>query len=190
MPETAEEFYERASRVPVEAPDFAKWYTFPYEGDIKVRALRPPLADEPARRGAGGVECRSCGREDEAFLWTSEHWRISTPEKPSGVPVLVFLNSRAHYADPGDLPDEIAADFGIVLARLERAVKSVGQIGRVHISRWGDGSEHLHWWVYGRPARIGQMMGTFAAMWDDVLPPVPEDIWREDLAKIARYMSA
>jgi hypothetical protein len=32
-----------------------------------------------------------------------------------------------------------------------------------------------------RPARIPQLIGNFAAIWDDILPPVPEDVWRADV---------
>ena len=32
-----------------------------------------------------------------------------------------------------------------------------------------------------RPARLPQLIGSFAAIWDDVLPPVPEDRWCADL---------
>lgn len=188
MAESAEELYARAADA-LHVPDFTTWGTFPFEGDIRVRALIPP-ADERPRRGAGGVECWLCDAADDAFIWTDANWRISVPQEPSGFPVVVFLNSRAHYADPGDLPDDLAASFGVVLARLERAVRSVGEIGRVHISRWGDGGEHLHWWVYGRPALMLQFQGTFAALWEDLLPRYPEALWKENLAKIARAMSA
>ena len=69
-------------------------------------------------------------------------------------------------------------------AGVERAVRSVGEIGRVHVCKWGDGGEHLHWWFMARPARIPQLIGSFAAIWDDILPPVPEEIWRENLAAV------
>jgi hypothetical protein len=36
-----------------------------------------------------------------------------------------------------------------------------------------------------RPARIPQLIGSFAAIWDDILPPVPEDVWRADLQRLA-----
>jgi hypothetical protein len=36
-----------------------------------------------------------------------------------------------------------------------------------------------------RPARIPQLIGSFAAIWDDILLPVPEEIWRENLAAVA-----
>jgi len=35
--------------------------------------------------------------------------------------------------------------------------------------------------VIARPARLPQLIGSFAAIWDDVLPPVPEARWRADL---------
>jgi hypothetical protein len=29
-----------------------------------------------------------------------------------------------------------------------------------------------------------QLSDSFAAIWDDVLPPVPEDVWRTSVAKV------
>ena len=49
----------------------------------------------------------------------------------------------------------------------------------------GDGSEHLHFWFMARPARLPQTVGSFAAIWDDLLPPLPERLWRENLAAVA-----
>lgn len=189
MPETPEELHARATQGMREVA-YTEWDTFPFIGDLTLRSLKPPVEAEPARTGVGGIDCRSCSNPDDHYLWTDEHWRLSAPRTPSGFPVLVFLQPRAHFADPGDLPDDLAASFGVVLARLERAVKAVGEIGRVHISRWGDGSEHLHWWIYGRPARLLQLRGTFAALWDDILPPVPEDVWRANLDIVRAGMGA
>jgi hypothetical protein len=33
----------------------------------------------------------------------------------------------------------------------------------------------------GRPARMEQLRSSFAEIWDDVLPPIPEDLWRANL---------
>jgi len=49
---------------------------------------------------------------------------------------------------------------------------SIGDIGRVHVCRWGDGSEHLHWWFMARPARIPQLIGSFAAQREPGLQPL------------------
>jgi diadenosine tetraphosphate (Ap4A) HIT family hydrolase len=103
--------------------------------------------------------------------------------------VIVLLEPREHHAEPGDLPDELAQEMGVMLGRVERAIRSIGEIGRVHVCRWGDGSEHLHWWFLGRPARVPQLLGTFAAVWDDILPPLPEEVWRANLAAVAAALS-
>jgi hypothetical protein len=40
----------------------------------------------------------------------------------------------------------------------------------------------------GRPARTPQLRSSFAAIWNDVLPPVPDAVWRSDLARIKRAL--
>ena len=70
------------------------------------------------------------------------------------------------------------------IVRIERAIRSIGEIGRVHVCRFGDGGEHLHWWFLARPARIPQLIGSFAAIWDDILPPTPEPVWRANIAAV------
>jgi diadenosine tetraphosphate (Ap4A) HIT family hydrolase len=181
--ETPEELFERVAGS-LRMPPVQDWDTFPFDGDMRPRPLRPPVEVEPAREGAGGVDCHSCAKPDEEFLWTSERWRVLAPSRPSGLPAVVILETREHHAEPGDLPDGLAAELGILIARIERAVRSVRGVGRVHVCRWGDGGEHLHWWFMARPARFPQLIGSFAAIWDDVLPALPDDIWRSNLDHI------
>jgi hypothetical protein len=100
--------------------------------------------------------------------------------------VIVF--PRAHL-DLGDLDEAAAAQLGHLLVRAERAVASLPGVGRVHVCRWGDGSEHLHFWLMARPARLPQVKGSFVAIWDDILPPLPRDLWRANLAAIARALA-
>src|SRR5438094_481562 len=161
-------------------PPVEEWESFPFDGDMRPRTLQPPIGREEPRYGEGGVECRACEQADHEFLWTNERWRLRAVG-PTGLPVVLILEPREHYAEPGDLPDALAAECGVLLSRIERAVRGVGEIGRVHVCRWGDGSEHLHWWFMARPARIPQLIGSFAAIWDDIVPPVPEEIWHESL---------
>jgi diadenosine tetraphosphate (Ap4A) HIT family hydrolase len=188
VPETPEQLYARAAGA-LRMPRVEEWETFPFGGDLRPRPLRPPLEREPPRIGEGGADCPRCKRADGEYLWTDEHWRLWAPDEPTGLPLVVLLESRDHYAEPGDLPDELAAELGLLLARIERAVRAIGEIGRVHVCRWGDGGEHLHWWFMARPARLPQLLGIFAAVWDDVLPPVPEDVRRTDLDALARTLS-
>jgi hypothetical protein len=53
----------------------------------------------------------------------------------------------------------------------------------------GFGSYHLHYWFIARSERLPQLIGSFAAVWDDVLPPTPQDVWNENLAIVARALS-
>ncbi|GAC1643046.1 MAG: hypothetical protein NVS9B11_12160 [Candidatus Dormibacteraceae bacterium] len=187
MPETPEHLHSRAAG-DLRMPPVHEWDTFPFEGEMRPRELRPPLAQEMARHGTGGVDCRACAAPDSAYIWTSDNWRLCTTVSPTGLPVVVLLEPRAHYAEPGDLPDDLASELGLLLARIERAVRSIDHVGRVHVCRWGDGGEHLHWWFMARPARFQQLIGSFAAIWDDVLPPLPEETWRENLAAVTRAL--
>jgi diadenosine tetraphosphate (Ap4A) HIT family hydrolase len=186
VPETPEQLWERVAGE-LRMPPVWEWETFPFDGELRPRPLAPPVEREEPRQGEGGVDCRRCAATDEDYLWTNERWRVRGLG-PNGLPAIVMLESREHYGEPGDLPDELAAELGILLARIERAVRAVGDIGRVHVCRWGDGSEHLHWWFMARPARIPQLIGSFAAIWDDVLPPLPEDVWRENLEIVGREL--
>jgi diadenosine tetraphosphate (Ap4A) HIT family hydrolase len=183
MPESAEELYERAKDA-LRMPPVEEWETWPFDGELGPRALLPPVPEEKPRRGVGGVDCWPCESTDDEYLWTNERWRLRGLG-PMSLPVVVLLEPREHYAEPGDLPEELAAELGVLIARIEQAVRSVGGIGRVHVCRWGDGSEHLHWWFMARPARLPQLTGSLVAVWDDVLPPLPESIWRENLAIVA-----
>lgn len=176
---------ERSSpggRLPL--PDYVSWPTFPYEGDIRVRPVADAVIPEPVRAGAGGVDCDACERSDESYVWTNASWRVSTTQEPTGMPVVLLLEPRVH-ADMQDLPAKLVAQIGAMLWRVEAALTSLGGVGRVHIARYGDGAEHLHWWFFVRPLGLVQARGSFLVDWDDVLPPRPREEWTADLARVA-----
>jgi diadenosine tetraphosphate (Ap4A) HIT family hydrolase len=188
MPETPEELYARV-KDHLRMPPVEEWDTFPFEGEMRPRPLQPPEEVERPRFGEGGVDCGRCATPDELYLWTNENWRLWPFDHPTGLPIVVLLESRDHYGEPGDLPDELAAELGVLLCKIEREIRALGNIGRVHVCRWGDGGEHLHWWFMARPARLPQLIGSFAAIWDDILPPVPEEIRQADLQRLAAALS-
>ena len=170
-------------------PAVEEWETFPFEGLIHPRVLLPPTVEDRPRAGRGGVDSHTCRTPDQDFLWAGERWRVRPPQQPSGLPMVLFLEPRLHVGEPGELPDDLAAELGVMIARLDRAIRAIGNVGRVHACRWGDGGEHLHWWFMARPARLPQLVGSFAAIWDDILPPVPEDSWRRDLQTVRGELS-
>jgi hypothetical protein len=194
MPERAEEIHARALAAAdadgrLAMPPVETWDTFPFEGEIRVRPLAAPVESEPPRQGRDGVACVRCERGLEGAIWHDEHWLVGPLQQPSGLPVVVLLYPRAHH-DLDGLPADRAAELGPLLQRVEAAVRSVGEIGRVHVCRWGDGSEHLHWWFMARPVRLPQLVGSFAAIWDDILPPTPEDVWLANLRTVATALAA
>jgi diadenosine tetraphosphate (Ap4A) HIT family hydrolase len=171
MPETPEQLHARAAGA-LRTPPVQDWDTWPFEGEIRPKRL-DPLTPEPAIHGQGGTDCQACAKPDGEYLWASERWRVTALEEPSGLPVIVILEPREHFAGPADLPDELAREQGVMLGRVERAVLAVGGIARVHIGRWGEGAEHLHWWFIGRPEGFGQLRSSLAEIWTRSCPPRP-----------------
>jgi hypothetical protein len=169
-------------------PAFTYWPTFPFEGDIRVKRLLDPVEIEPPRHGDNPAECRACAAPDEAYIWVSERWRVRSLDEPTGLPAVLILESRSHL-DLGDLPNMLAAELGVMTVRLERAIRSLDGVARVHVNRWGDGAAHLHLWFLARPYGRLQLQGTFLAMWDDILPRIPEHQWQENLALVAAWLA-
>ncbi|WBB57360.1 hypothetical protein O7601_06795 [Verrucosispora sp. WMMD573] len=102
--------------------------------------------------------------------------------------MVLILESRSHL-DLGDLPNLLAAELGVMTVRLERAIRSLDGVARVHVNRWGDGSAHLHMWFLARPYGRLQLRGTFLSLWDSILPPISEEQWRENLALVAAWLA-
>jgi hypothetical protein len=169
-------------------PAFTYWPTFPFEGDLRVKRLLEPVPVEPPRHGDNPAECRACAAPDEAYIWVSDRWRVRSLDRPTGLPAVLILESRSHL-DLGDLPNMLAAELGVMTVRLERAIRSLDGVARVHVNRWGDGAAHLHLWFLARPYGRLQLQGTFLALWDDILPPIPEDQWLENLALVAAWLA-
>nr|WP_306661490.1 hypothetical protein [Mangrovihabitans endophyticus] len=169
-------------------PDFTRWPSFPFEGDLRVKALAAPVAEEPRRSGEDATDCVACNTPDDAYIWVSERWRVRAMDRPTGLPVVLILECRSHL-DLGDLPNLLAAELGVMTVRLERAIRSLDGVARVHVNRWGDGSAHMHIWFLARPHGRLQLRGTFLSLWDDILPVIPEQQWRENLALVAAWLA-
>jgi hypothetical protein len=184
MPVTA-----ASSRERLPLPSFVGWPIFPFEGDLRVRVyedLQP--TDRPRSGEPGGGPCESCAASDDAYIWVDERWRVKAPAHIPGVPVQVFLEARDHLGMDA-MDAGLAAEFGQLIVRLDRAIQAVGGIGRVHVNRWGDGGSHFHMWFYGRPFGAQQMLGFCSAMWAMILPPTDGAIWRQNLIIVSRELA-
>ncbi len=98
----------------------------------------------------------------------------------------MWLASRAHFDSFADMPPDVAATFAGVCGRVERAVLALGDVGRVHVYRWGDGGAHFHVWFVPRPLGRLDMSGPMLMTWEDVLPAATE----EQIAEAGRCIAA
>ena len=195
MPLTPEEFYARAlahadaeGRLPM--PQQSMWEIFPFEQEsLRIKPLEPPVLPEPPRGGEGGSDCWRCTNPDEGVVWSDERWVFGGWGEPLGVPFGGMLMPKAHL-DLGDLDDTYAADLGRLTVRIERAVRALGGMGRVHVNKWGDGGAHLHVLFLARPYGLLQLRGSLLPLWEEMLPRMPEDVVAADLRTVAHALAA
>ena len=109
-------------------------------------------------------------------------------EEPMSLPA-VWLQPRDHF-DFDALTDEGAAEMGVLLVRIHRALASIEGVGRVHVNRWGDGGAHLHLFVVARPLGMVQLRGMFLPAWMYALPPLPEGLWTAIRSHVAARLGA
>ena len=159
--------------------------SLPYAEPLTVREPAPRVVPEPPRRGdPGGEPCRICDGSTTPSLWGDEHFTIHAPVG-SSLPGTVWLASRVHADSFSDLPPEVAAAFGPLVARVERAMlTTLPDIGRVHLYRWGDGGAHFHVWMLRRPLGMMEATGHFLPLWEDVLPNASDEVCREAAEKV------
>jgi diadenosine tetraphosphate (Ap4A) HIT family hydrolase len=160
---------------------------WPFDADLETAPLEAPIIPESSRAGEGGVECVSC-QPSEADVWRDDRWVVRVPPKPSGLPVVAILVSRAHH-DLETLPEELSAELGPMMQRIAQAIGRLEEVGRVHVNRWGDGSEHFHIWFLPRPKGMWQLRGAMLAAWDDLLPKVPGQEWERNRRVVAAALA-
>jgi hypothetical protein len=190
---TPDEFYDHAlaaadseQRLPLSR--MTGWKISPFEPDgLRVSRLRPPVVPEPVRQGEDPLDCHSCRKRDDG-IWFDDHWRL-TRISEVGVPLVLMLHPRDHY-DLADLPDEVAAELGILTTHIARHIQAIAGISRAHVYRIGDGGAHLHIWFFARPEGQSQLYGSWLVVWDDLLPEYPADVADRDGATVADALVA
>lgn len=161
--------------------------TLPYAEPLTVIDPAERVIPEPPRRGeAGGAPCFPCSSGSDAnLIWSDAHWTLHNPGR-TGLPGSVWLASRVHFDSFADMPTEAATTFGDVCGRVERAVLALGEVGRVHLYRWGDGGAHFHVWFVPRPLGRLDMSGAYLMAWEDTLEPAAE----EQIVEVGRKIAA
>lgn len=193
MPLSPDEFYEHArlaadseGRLPLSR--MTGWEISPFEQDgLRVTPLRPPVLPEHPRQGEDPADCFSC-RNRDVGLWLDDHWRL-TRIGGVGVPLVLMLHPRDHH-DLTDLPDDMAAELGVLSTHIARHIEGRPHISRAHVYRIGDGGAHLHVWFFARPEGQAQLYGSWLVVWDDLLPTYPDDIAELDAEVVADALVA
>ncbi|SCE64193.1 HIT family protein [Micromonospora mirobrigensis] len=164
------------------------WEISPFEQQgLRVTPLRPPVLPEHARHGEDPADCGPCRDRDEG-IWFDDNWRLARVTGV-GVPLVLMLYPRDHH-DLADLPDELAAELGLLTTRIARHVQALPHISRAHVYRIGDGAAHLHIWFFARPEGQAQFFGSWLPVWDDLLPEYPADVAEADAAIVADALVA
>ena len=195
--ETAEEFHARVAaatddegRLPVAIEAMPGWDIFPFElEDLRIKPLEPLQDAEPDREGEDPADCfcRSPMPADRAaqVAWSNERWLLVALGMK--LPVSFILRPVAHH-DIADLPDDLAAEMGILLVAVTAAVEELPSVGRCHIGRYGDGGAHAHPFFFGRPARMPQLRGSCLLDWEENLPEVPQEVRQANAGHVGRRL--
>jgi diadenosine tetraphosphate (Ap4A) HIT family hydrolase len=161
---------------------------FPYADPLTILEPGERVIPEPPRRGEpGGEPCGLCAGGATAPVWSDDHFSLHPPIEGS-LPGVVWLASREHVDSFCDLSPEAAAAFGPLVARIERAILALGDVGRVHLYRWGDGGAHFHVWFMPRPLGMLEAKNFMLPLWEDVLPNVTDDELRAAAERVAAAM--
>jgi diadenosine tetraphosphate (Ap4A) HIT family hydrolase len=184
--ETAEDFHARVAaatddegRLPVAIEAMPGWDIFPFELDgLRVKPLEPLADAEPPREGEDPADCfcqRPMPPERAAQVaWRNERWLLVALDMK--LPVSFILRPVQHY-DLADLPDEMAAELGVLMVRITAAIEELPSVGRCHVGRYGDGGAHAHPFFFGR-----------LLDWEENLPAVPEDVHRANAGHVGRRL--
>ena len=164
--------------------------TLPYAAPLTPIEPGPRTVPEPPRRGEeGGDPCLHCLGRTPDPVWAEDHFTVHPPRTCS-LPGTVWVASREHVDTLGDLPADAQAAFGRLVARLERAILARGDVGRVHLYRWGDGGAHFHVWLMARPLGMLEANGMMLPLWEDLLPSATDEECRVAAEEVAARMEA
>ncbi len=158
--------------------------SYPFAAPLTPIAPGPRVIPEPPRRGEpGGDPCAVCDRDDH--IWSDDLWALYNPYGCS-LPGTVWLAAKVHVDSFSDLPAEYQAGFGQVAAKIERAILGLGDVGRVHLYRWGDGGAHFHVWFMPRPLGMLEASKFYLPLWEEQMTPVSQ----EEIEAVGRRIAA
>lgn len=178
-------------KVPVQA----NWLIFPFEGDMKVRQLEDRLPQEMVRTGDPDGKPCMCQTDDRGSvpspIWSNGRWQVRPIRfGEDRAPFPAYMLETVDHLDIHDLDDQYASELGLLTIKLDRAIMSLGDVGRVHFNRWGDGAYHFHVWFLGRPTGAWQFSGYTLPLWGFTLPPLDDAVHDANDTALAAKLTA
>jgi diadenosine tetraphosphate (Ap4A) HIT family hydrolase len=168
-----------------------KTVTLPFVEPLTIREPAPRVIPEPPRPGdPDGPPCRICTEHaPNEGIWSDDNWVLRGAAATS-LPGSMWLATRQHFDSFADLPEALAAQYGPIAGRIERAILGLRDVGRVHIYRWGDGVAHFHIWFVPRPLGMLEASREMLMLWEDQLPPASMDQIADAGARVGAAMAA
>src|SRR4051794_39002345 len=110
--------------------------TLPFAEPLHVKAPSPRVIPEPPRPGdPGGPPCGVCTvHNTDEGVWSDTNWVLRSAAQTS-LPGSMWLATRQHIDSFADLPPDLAAEYGPLAGRVEQAILTLGDVGRVHVYR-------------------------------------------------------
>ena len=134
-------------------------------------------------------------------VWRDELWRL-TAALAAEVPGFCYLEPRRHIPYLGDLDGPEAVSFGVVLARVTRALKEATGAELVYVYVFGGGVAHLHLHLAPHSAgdalndhmvrgplverRLASGLTEFVS---EEFPPLPEALQRATAARVRKLLA-
>lgn len=205
QPESPEDYYARIAaatddegRLSVAVEEMPGWDIYPYEVDsLRLKPLQPLAESEPERRGERAQDCwctrprpetieAEDAKSDGSLIWSNDRWRLRLATD-TGLPIAATLQPLEHHDLP-TIPSELAAEMGQLIVAVSEAIEHLPSVGRVQLSKWGDGGAHVHLFFMGRPARVLQFRGSPLIDWEENLPRVPLDVLQANARVVAERL--
>lgn len=103
--------------------------------------------------------CVYCGELDRqaperlgGIVVADEQWFVAPGDPASTIAGALRITSRRHFTHFADMTALEVTGFGVLLARLDAALRAVTDAERVHLVSTRDRFEHFHAWLYPRSA--------------------------------------
>jgi diadenosine tetraphosphate (Ap4A) HIT family hydrolase len=98
------------------------------------------------------------------YIYEDEHWMVCHAPADRGPLGTLFIESRRHLLDFGELTDEEAAAFGDVARRTYRALHALVQAERIYQVSMMEGVAHFHAWLVPRAQAVTERGVAFLAI--------------------------